>query len=393
MTPDRLGFDLKHEVLPRVRAEARIQAQTPRRTYRACDEDLVVAPSASDTGSVGSVNRQGAAARESAGADLEQPVEARGLCLPVLALPNPGDANETEGRYAASNLFAGFAAGGTLAWAARRAGLPWWWLNVPVGLLDSMAASLGGFALPRGLDWIDGRTFRRSLRRDVRFFVRFFGTYAAAVYGFDVLSARLERRSLWTDSWRWSPMIGFPLLVFLLITNAQDAQAHGRLALARAARQSARARGLRNDVALAEDMEHLRRVRAPFTFVYFDLDGFKQVNDARGHDVGNEILGAVGLILERPDVVGYHLHGDEYAVLIPGHLENELLRIVHAVSRQIIDLGVAQGVALGATFGAAWGPSENEDPRRNADQRMLRAKGLGRRRLITPTDQLIGLGE
>lgn len=56
------------------------------------------------------------------------------------------------------------------------------------------------------------------------------------------------------------------------------------------------------------------------TIVYFDLDGFKLVNDLLSHDVGNEILIAFGQCLHdesRPEDVCACLHGDEFALILP----------------------------------------------------------------------------
>ncbi len=61
------------------------------------------------------------------------------------------------------------------------------------------------------------------------------------------------------------------------------------------------------------------RYEAPASLVYFDLDGFKAVNDRHGHAAGDAVLEAVarGLLdhVRESDVVA-RLGGDEFAVLL-----------------------------------------------------------------------------
>lgn len=75
------------------------------------------------------------------------------------------------------------------------------------------------------------------------------------------------------------------------------------------------------------EMEYLRfkreLARGQFTrgvVAYFDLDGFKQINDCLGHDIANDLLIELGDVIKstvRPIDVAACLHGDEFAILFP----------------------------------------------------------------------------
>ena len=82
--------------------------------------------------------------------------------------------------------------------------------------------------------------------------------------------------------------------------------------------------GVLNGRAFFEETERYmslaRRKGQPFTVVYIDLDNFKQVNDARGHREGDQVLCVVADALEgharRSDLVA-RLGGDEFGVMLP----------------------------------------------------------------------------
>jgi diguanylate cyclase (GGDEF)-like protein len=117
-----------------------------------------------------------------------------------------------------------------------------------------------------------------------------------------------------------------------------------------------------------------------------DLDGFKAVNDAHGHPVGDGVLKAaasrISRVLRGSDVV-CRLGGDEFAVLLD---ETGLADAQH-VAHKLIDAlsepypGVSPSVS--ASVGIALHPGAGSTPAelcQHADQALYQAKRAGKRR-------------
>ncbi|MCW8853755.1 MAG: GGDEF domain-containing protein [Gammaproteobacteria bacterium] len=88
--------------------------------------------------------------------------------------------------------------------------------------------------------------------------------------------------------------------------------------------------GLLNRRVFEDEIErHLELVSRGFLFrlVLLDLDHFKQVNDAYGHDVGDEVLVVLADSLRercRSTDVLARLGGDEFALIMPGEISTSL---------------------------------------------------------------------
>ncbi len=74
------------------------------------------------------------------------------------------------------------------------------------------------------------------------------------------------------------------------------------------------------DLRLAEESERTRRHGGLTALLYLDLDGFKDVNDQFGHQVGNVVLeqlaGTMSQRVRSCDVLG-RIGGDEFLVILP----------------------------------------------------------------------------
>ncbi len=118
----------------------------------------------------------------------------------------------------------------------------------------------------------------------------------------------------------------------------------------------------------------------------YDLDRFKDINDALGHDVGDRMLRHVALQLERSvrptDTIG-RLGGDEFAVVLPELADVEEARVIaeRALTALEQPLQIDDAVLRPkASVGLAFHPTHGTDAGRLlrcADVAMYRAKRSG----------------
>ena len=148
---------------------------------------------------------------------------------------------------------------------------------------------------------------------------------------------------------------------------------------------------LPNRLLFADRLEHSinrsARHRESLALLLVDMDDFKLVNDAFGHDAGDKLIKAVADLLSRSlrraDTVA-RLGGDEFAVIVENiDGVDDAISIADNLST-ILEHNVRldeQETFTGASIGIAIYPEDGEDARtllKNADTALFRAKENGR---------------
>jgi diguanylate cyclase (GGDEF)-like protein len=125
----------------------------------------------------------------------------------------------------------------------------------------------------------------------------------------------------------------------------------------------------------------------PAVLLAIDLDGFKNVNDVRGHDVGDAVLVEVGRRLRgnlRPGDIAARLGGDEFAVVMWAG-PDEAYRVAERLLRVLSEGYPVDGtsVYLSSSIGLAGDGVVTDVPRllHNADLALRFAKQRGKNRV------------
>lgn len=146
--------------------------------------------------------------------------------------------------------------------------------------------------------------------------------------------------------------------------------------------------GLHNRYALQEQIERLIGESKPFSLMFSDLDGFKEINDQFGHRMGDELLQHIGKRLRDallPNEYAGRLGGDEF-IVVAEHGDDETLveRLRRIVYRPPYFMDGTL-VEIHASFGIVRYPEHGSTLKHllsNADLAMYKAKDKGRNETI-----------
>lgn len=126
----------------------------------------------------------------------------------------------------------------------------------------------------------------------------------------------------------------------------------------------------------------------PLYLLLADLDDFKEVNDTRGHSVGDELLKTAGERLSssvRPGDSASRIGGDEFAVLLgdvrePAEAEAVADRIIDAFRSPFVIAGEPAPVGVSVGFASSAQSTTAEELLSNADLALYASKHEGKHR-------------
>lgn len=148
---------------------------------------------------------------------------------------------------------------------------------------------------------------------------------------------------------------------------------------------------------LSSALDHAKRFNRKLGILYIDLDGFKEINDTKGHSAGDELLIKVSEILtsiSRSSDIVARLGGDEFVCILS---EIESAESAVYAGRKSIDalnvpIDLSSGrVFIGASVGVSIFPDHDTDPEgllTKADKAMYEAKAKGKNNCTIYTESM-----
>lgn len=152
--------------------------------------------------------------------------------------------------------------------------------------------------------------------------------------------------------------------------------------------------GLRNRRGFIETigplLDHERSAGAPVALLLIDIDQFKSVNDAHGHEAGDKVLVTIAERLQRwegPMCAAARLGGEEFGLMIAGIEGFALARFADSVCREIAACDHSDTIdhrPVTASIGVAETRAQGDfqELYRLADHALYEAKQGGRNRVV-----------
>jgi diguanylate cyclase (GGDEF)-like protein len=148
------------------------------------------------------------------------------------------------------------------------------------------------------------------------------------------------------------------------------------------------------------ELERSRREGSPVAVVSFDIDHFKRVNDAHGHELGDRVLTWLGTLISdqvRGLDIAARLGGEEFVLVVPGADAEEAAALAERIRSLVAGahdrarFGISGELAITVSAGVAAtiAPVDSHELLADADEALYAAKRGGRDRVVG-SNSLVG---
>lgn len=139
---------------------------------------------------------------------------------------------------------------------------------------------------------------------------------------------------------------------------------------------------------LESEIDRVKRYGGTFSIIFFDLDGFKNINDEYGHLVGDEALETVAKIVKeanRSADIFARYGGEEFIVLTPATGRSGAAHHAERLRSGIEHHPFSRMYHISCSFGVTEFDAEKDDASsllKRADAALYQAKHQGRNRVV-----------
>ena len=151
---------------------------------------------------------------------------------------------------------------------------------------------------------------------------------------------------------------------------------------------------------IIQEINRCRRDNTPFTFILLDVDNFKKYNDTYGHQMGDDVLAAMGRVLrestQRAGDYPFRLGGEEFGAIIDSESAQKSREFAEQLRERIQALGIKHeknppANTITASIGVRvisgnWSSHDENTIYKEVDTMLYKAKESGRNRVEMKDD-------
>ena len=144
---------------------------------------------------------------------------------------------------------------------------------------------------------------------------------------------------------------------------------------------------MKMDKTLTSEIQRATRYQTTFSIVLFDLDNFKEINDTRGHQIGDQLLEELAKVIRHrvrnTDVIG-RWGGDEFLIISPETNLEDAALLAETIRITLSTHNFKNDIHITSSFGVAtWMENDSQDTLIDrADKALYKAKGSGKDQVI-----------